>query len=71
MVPKYIWMLHWACCGARVMLTANINTSDCLINGSTGKIDYIYLLRVGNNLVGIIYAKFDDVDAGNSFKNNL
>ena len=27
--------------------------------------------RVGNNLVSIIYVKYDDIDAGNSLKNNL
>ena len=27
--------------------------------------------KVGNNLVSIIYVKFDDVDTGNYLKNNL
>ena len=27
--------------------------------------------KAGNNLVGIIYVKFDDVHAGNSLKKNL
>ena len=57
--------------GARVMLTANINTSSRLMNGSVGKIEYTQIPRAGNDLVGIIYVKFYDVDAGNSLKNNL
>ena len=58
------------CVGARVMLTSNINTSDKLINGSTGEVKYILMPRGGNNLVGSIYVKFDDPNAGNSLKNN-
>lgn len=27
--------------------------------------------RVGNNLVSVIYVKYDDIDAGNSLKNNI
>ena len=27
--------------------------------------------RAGNNLVSIIYVKFEDIDAGNSLKNSL
>ena len=27
--------------------------------------------KVGNNLVSIIYVKFDDADTGNYLKNNL
>ena len=30
------------CVVARIMLTANINTLDALINGSTGKIEYMH-----------------------------
>ena len=52
------------CIGGRVMLTANINTSDHLINESTWKTEYMQMLRAGNNLVA-------DVDADNSLKNNL
>ena len=57
--------------GARVMLTANINTSGPLINKSTGKIEYMQMPRAGNNLVGIIYVRFVNIDASNSWKNNL
>ena len=57
--------------GARVMFTANINLSDHLINGSTGKIKYMQIPTASNNLVGIIYVKFDDIDTGNSLKNDL
>ena len=57
--------------GARVMLTANINTSGHLINKSTGKIEYMQMPRAGNNLVGIIYVRFVNIDASNSWKNNF
>ena len=57
--------------GARVTLTANINLSDHLVNGSTGKIKHMQIPRARNNLVGIVYVKFDEVDAGNALKNNL
>ena len=49
------------CIGARVMLTANINTSDHLMNASTGKIEYMQMPRVRNNL-------FDNVNTANSLK---
>ena len=35
--------------GARVMLTANINTSSRLMNGSVGKIEYTQIPRAGND----------------------
>ena len=57
--------------GARVMSTANINTSGHLMNKSTGKIEYMQMPRAGNNLVGIIYVRFVNIDASNSWKNNL
>ena len=56
------------CIGTRVILIANINTSDCLMNGSIEKIEYMQMSRAGNNLVGIIYIKFDNVGSGNSLK---
>ena len=56
------------CIGTRVILIANINTSDCLRNGSIEKIEYMQMSRAGNNLVGIIYIKFDNVGSGNSLK---
>ena len=59
------------CISVRVVLTASINTPDRLINWSTGKIGFMRMSRAGNNLFGIIYVMFDDVDAGNSLKNNL
>lgn len=57
------------CVEARVMI--NINTANCLMNGSTGKIEYMQIPRAGNIEVGIIYVTFGNKDAGNSFKNNL
>ena len=42
------------CVVARIMLTANINTLDALINGSTGKIEYMHMPRARNNLFAII-----------------
>ena len=59
------------CIGARIMLTANINTSDCFVNVSTGKIECMQMSRAGNNLVAIIYVEFDYVDAVNFVINNL
>ena len=56
------------CIETRVILIANINTSDCLMNGSIEKIEYMQMSRAGNNLVGIIYIKFDNVGSGNSLK---
>ena len=53
-------------CGSRVMLTANINTSDHLIKWVHWKIEYMQMARAGNDLVVIIYVKFGDVDATNS-----
>ena len=53
-------------CGSRVMLTANINTSDHLIKWVHWKIEYMQMPRAGNDLVVIIYVKFGDVDATNS-----
>ena len=53
------------------MLNANINTSGHLINKSIGKIEYMQMPRAGNNLVGIIYVRFVNIDASNSWKNNL
>ena len=58
------------CIVAKVMLTVNINTPNSLINGSTGKIEHVQIPTAGNNLLVIIYVKFDDVDACNSLKNN-
>ena len=57
--------------GARAMLSANTTTSNRLIKVLTGKIEYMQMPKAGNNLVGIIYVKFDDVHAGNSLKKNL
>lgn len=54
--------------GARVVFTTNINTSGHSVNGSTRKIEYMQMSRAGNNLVGIIYIKFDNVGSGNSLK---
>ena len=56
------------CIVTRVILTANINTSDCLMNGSIEKIEYMQMPIAGSNLVGIIYIKFDNVGSGNSLK---
>ena len=58
------------CIEARVMLTSNFKTSDCLINWSTGIVEYMQMPRAGNNLVGNMYVKFGDEDAGNYLKNN-
>ena len=52
--------------GAKVMLTANVSTLDHFINESAGRIEYMQMSRAGNNLVCIIYVKFDEIDAGNS-----
>ena len=57
--------------GAKAMLSANTTTSNRLIKVLTGKIEYMQMPKAGNNLVGIIYVKFDDVHAGNSLKKNL
>ena len=57
--------------GARAMLSANTTTSNRLIKVLTGKIEYMQMPKAENNLVGFIYVKFGDVDAGNSLQNNL
>ena len=59
------------CIGARVILAGNISTSDHLINRSTGKIEFMERLTAASTLVGIIYVKFGDADAGDPLKNNL
>ena len=52
------------------MLTANINTVDKLINGSSGEIMSMQFPQGGNNLSGRIFIRFDDPKAGNSLKDN-
>ena len=53
-----------------IILACSKNRSG-LINGSTGKIEYMQMPRAENNLIGIIYVKFDNVDAGIFLKNNI
>ena len=48
--------------GARVMLTTNVDISDCLTDGQLGTIIGLKLSR--NNKVEPIYIKFDDQQAG-------
>ena len=55
------------CVGARIMLTDNISVSDRLINGSIGTVKHLEV-RPNKPLLGTIYVKFDDPDAGNSLK---
>ena len=50
------------CIGARVMLTANVNTSEYLVNGSTGKKGACKCLEQEIIWVGIIYVKFDNIN---------
>ena len=47
---------------ARVMLTANVDISDRLINGQIGTVMHVRLSS-SNNVIKI-YIKFDDVEAG-------
>ena len=56
------------CITARVMSTPNIKTSDYLLSESTGKKEFMRMPVAGNNLVTIIYVKFDGIDAGDSLK---
>ena len=58
------------CVGARVMLSVNLDLTDKLHNGSIGEIKYIQMPVGGNTLLGKVYVKFDDPDAGKSRKNN-
>jgi len=55
------------CVGARIMLTDNISVSDRLINGSIGTVMHLEL-KPDKPLIGTIYVKFDDPNAGNSLK---
>ena len=55
------------CVGARIMLTDNISVSDRLINGSIGTVMHLEL-KPDKPLIGSIYVKFDDPNAGNSLK---
>ena len=57
------------CVGARVMLTANLDVSDHLVNGSTGTIVHLHLSK-RNPLNGKIYVKFDLPKAGSKMKSN-
>lgn len=56
------------CIGTRVILIANINTSDCLMNGSIEKIEYMQMSRAENGLFGIIYVSCVNLDAVISVK---
>ena len=51
------------------MVTANLDVSERLINGSIGTVK---VLNVNANypLFGEIYVKFDDLNAGNYLKNS-
>ncbi len=58
------------CVGARIMLLHNLDVSEKLANGSMGVVHRLHINR-RNPLLGEIYIKFDDPDAGNSKKNPL
>ena len=58
------------CEGARVMLTYNMDLEDKLINGSTGIVVHMQMPRVSDPLHGTIYVKFDDPEAGKTYKNS-
>ena len=45
--------------------------SGLLVSGSAEKIEYMQMPRAANNLVGIIYVKFDNINGGDYFKRNL
>ena len=55
------------CVGARIMLLDNIDIPGKLINGSMGTVARIHINR-RKPLLGKIYVKFDDPQAGNSMK---
>ena len=55
------------CLGARIMLTDNISVADRLINGSIGTVKHLQM-KADKPLLGTIYVKFDDRNAGNSLK---
>lgn len=59
------------CIGTRVILIANINTSDCLMNGSIEKIEYMQMSRAENGLFGIIYVSCVNLDAVISVKKKV
>ena len=54
--------------GARIMLTANINIQDRLINGQMGTVVKIDVNM--NNEPAVLYIKFDDEKAGKTTINN-
>ena len=59
------------CAGAKVMLTINIDIGDRLLNGSLGTVMYMNNGATNRVAEGIIYVKFEDENAGNSYKDNV
>ena len=57
------------CEGARVMLTYNMDLQDRLLNGSTGTVVCLQMLRTSDPLHGTIYVKFDNPGAWKSHRN--
>ena len=58
------------CVGARILLTANLDISDHLVNGSTGTVVFLHFSKHHSPLNGEIYVKFDEPNAGNKLKSN-
>ena len=52
------------------MLTINIDIGDRLLNGSLGTVMYMNNGATNRVAEGIIYVKFEDENAGNSYKDN-
>ena len=57
------------CVGNLVMLTYNKSITEKLINGSVGTVVYVQSSLQNRTASGVIYVKFEDETAGNSFKN--
>ena len=53
------------CEGSRVMLTKNVDISDCLINGAIGTAVKIHRRATSAKPSGVIFVQFDDPEAGN------
>ena len=58
------------CVGAKVMLTINMDIGERLINVSVGTAMYMNNIATNHVSKGMIYVKFDDENAGNSYKDN-